>query len=144
MDYKKAGVDISSLDSIKKRMARAVKSTFNDNVTTDFGHFGGGFRLTDYKKPVLVSSTDSVGTKVKVAYMAGVYTGMCYISDIMFYTQPPPGMNCYPGQVRCFRHHGSEMKVDVSNCVNEQTLICDEILRDKRDCSLGDMVGLSS
>ncbi len=73
MDYKKAGVDISALNKVKKRMARAVRSTFNDNVTTDFGHFGGGYRLKGYKKPVLVSSTDSVGTKVKVAQAAGVY-----------------------------------------------------------------------
>lgn len=73
MDYKKAGVDISALDAIKRRMARAVRSTFNDNVTTDFGHFGGGYRLKGYKKPVLVSSTDSVGTKVKLAGLTGVY-----------------------------------------------------------------------
>lgn len=73
MDYKKSGVDIRSLDAVKKRMSRAVKATFNRNVVTDFGHFGGGFRLEGFKKPVLVSSTDSVGTKVKVAQMMGRY-----------------------------------------------------------------------
>jgi len=61
------------LDKIKKRMARAVKRTFNENVITEFGHFGGGFRLKGYRRPVLVASTDSVGTKVKVARMAGVF-----------------------------------------------------------------------
>ncbi len=73
MDYKKAGVDISALEKIKKRMGKAVSSTFNQNVVTEFGHFGGGFRLSGYKKPVLVSSTDSVGTKVKLAQMLGIY-----------------------------------------------------------------------
>jgi phosphoribosylformylglycinamidine cyclo-ligase len=73
MDYRKAGVDISALDKIKKRMARTVEKTFNQNVLTEFGHFGGGFRLKGFRKPVLVASTDSVGTKVKVAQMAGVY-----------------------------------------------------------------------
>jgi len=74
MDYRKAGVDVEALDRIKKRMARAVKSTFNQNVVTEFGHFGGGFRLKGHRRPVLVSSTDGVGTKIKVARMAGVYT----------------------------------------------------------------------
>ncbi|MBD3285122.1 phosphoribosylformylglycinamidine cyclo-ligase [candidate division WOR-3 bacterium] len=73
MDYKQAGVDISALNKVKKRISRAVKETFTDNVVTEYGHFGGGFRLEGYKKPVLVSSTDSVGTKVKVAQAAGTY-----------------------------------------------------------------------
>lgn len=61
------------MDKVKQRMARAVKATYNENVLTEFGHFGGGFRLKGFRKPVLVASTDSVGTKVKVARMAGVY-----------------------------------------------------------------------
>ncbi len=73
MDYKKSGVDIGTLDAIKKRMGRAVKATFTRDVVTEFGHFGGGFRLRGFKKPVLVSSTDSVGTKVKIASMLGNY-----------------------------------------------------------------------
>ncbi len=73
MDYKKSGVDIGTLDGIKRRMSKAVQATFTKNVVTEFGHFGGGFRLRGYKKPILVSSTDSVGTKVKVAQMMGRY-----------------------------------------------------------------------
>lgn len=73
MDYKKSGVDIGTLDAIKKRMGKAVKATFTRDVVTEFGHFGGGFRLRGFKKPVLVSSTDSVGTKVKIAAMLGNY-----------------------------------------------------------------------
>lgn len=73
MDYRKAGVDVETLNKIKKRMGKAVEKTFNENVVTEFGHFGGGFRLTGYKKPVLVASTDNIGTKAKVARMAGIY-----------------------------------------------------------------------
>jgi len=73
MDYRKAGVDIATLDRIKKRMSRAVKRTFTENVVTEFGHFGGGFRLKGYRKPVLVASTDNIGTKAKVARLAGRY-----------------------------------------------------------------------
>ncbi|NLI98722.1 phosphoribosylformylglycinamidine cyclo-ligase [bacterium] len=73
MDYRKSGVDIYALDSIKKRIGKAVRKTFNSNVVTDFGHFAGGFRLKGYKKPVLVSSTDSVGTKVKLARLMDRY-----------------------------------------------------------------------
>lgn len=54
-------------------MGRAVKTTYTENVVTEYGHFGGGFRLNGYLKPVLVASTDSVGTKVKVAQAAGRY-----------------------------------------------------------------------
>lgn len=73
MDYRKAGVDIATLDRIKKRMAKAVKRTFTENVVTEFGHFGGGFRLKGYRRPVLVASTDNIGTKAKVARLAGIY-----------------------------------------------------------------------
>jgi phosphoribosylformylglycinamidine cyclo-ligase len=50
-----------------------VKRTFTPNVVTEFGHFGGGFRLTGYKKPVLVASTDNIGTKAKLTQMTGIY-----------------------------------------------------------------------
>lgn len=73
MDYKQAGVDISALNKVKKRMGRAVRATFTENVVTDYGHFGGGFRLKGFKEPVLISSTDSVGTKVKIAQAVGFY-----------------------------------------------------------------------
>lgn len=73
MDYRKAGVDLGSMEQIKKRIGKAAKSTFTENVVTDFGHFGGAFRLRGFRRPVLVASTDSVGTKVKVAQKAGIY-----------------------------------------------------------------------
>ncbi|HIE06092.1 MAG TPA: phosphoribosylformylglycinamidine cyclo-ligase [bacterium (Candidatus Stahlbacteria)] len=68
MKYKDAGVDISSLNKVKKRIAQMARATFNDNVLTGIGLFGGLYRFGD---KILVSSTDSVGTKLKIATLAG-------------------------------------------------------------------------
>jgi phosphoribosylformylglycinamidine cyclo-ligase len=48
-----------------------ARKTFSKNVLTDIGSFGGGFQLTGYKNPVLVSSADGVGTKIKLAFLTG-------------------------------------------------------------------------
>ena len=73
--YKAAGVDIEAGDEAVHRMKQYVQSTFNDNVLTDVGSFGGMFRLGlgGMVDPVLVSSIDGVGTKVKVATMMDRY-----------------------------------------------------------------------
>ncbi|MDH4223127.1 MAG: phosphoribosylformylglycinamidine cyclo-ligase [candidate division Zixibacteria bacterium] len=70
IDYKKAGVDINKADLAKNRIKKLVRSTFDSGVLTDIGSFGGFYALTQrkYKNPVLVSSTDSVGTKLKIAF----------------------------------------------------------------------------
>jgi phosphoribosylformylglycinamidine cyclo-ligase len=75
MDYKDAGVDVAAADAAKDRIRRLARGTFNAAVLSDIGSFGGMFRpdFTRYAEPVLVSSTDSVGTKVKVATAAGVH-----------------------------------------------------------------------
>ncbi len=75
MQYKKAGVDIKAGDAVKRRIGEYVKSTFNKNVYGKFGSFGGMFRFKskDFKSPVLVSSIDGVGTKIKVASMMDKY-----------------------------------------------------------------------
>lgn len=69
--YKNAGVDVDEGQRAVKLMKDHVKSTFNDNVLTDLGSFGGLFSLNidDYKEPVLVAGTDGVGTKLKIAFM---------------------------------------------------------------------------
>lgn len=69
--YKSAGVDVDEGQRAVKLMKDHVKSTFNANVLTDLGSFGGLFSLNtqDYKEPVLVAGTDGVGTKVKLAFM---------------------------------------------------------------------------
>jgi phosphoribosylformylglycinamidine cyclo-ligase len=51
-----------------------ARRTFTPNVLTDIGSFGGGFRLKGYRDPVLVSSADGVGTKIKVAFLTGMHS----------------------------------------------------------------------
>ena len=80
MDYREAGVDISAADAAKARIKGLAKATFNASVLTEIGSFGGMFRpdLSRYREPVLVASTDGVGTKIKVAILAGVHDTVGY------------------------------------------------------------------
>ena len=73
--YRDAGVDIDAGNRAVSLMKAAVRSTFNKQVLGDLGSFGGlfAFDKARFKEPVLVSSTDGVGTKIKVAALAGVY-----------------------------------------------------------------------
>lgn len=68
--YKKAGVDIAAGNEAVERMKKHVKRTFRPEVMTDLGGFGGLFGLNKdkYEEPVLVSGTDGVGTKLKLAF----------------------------------------------------------------------------
>ena len=66
--YADAGVDITRSDRAKQRIKYLAQKTFNRNVLSDIGSFGGLFSLgSKYNDPVLVSSADGVGTKLKVA-----------------------------------------------------------------------------
>lgn len=69
--YKKAGVDIEAGEQAVKLMKSAVRSTFRREVLSDLGGFSGLFSLDlhKYQQPVLVASTDGVGTKLKIAEM---------------------------------------------------------------------------
>jgi phosphoribosylformylglycinamidine cyclo-ligase len=67
--YKDAGVDIDAGDLFVEKIKPFVKSTRRPEVLTDIGGFGGLFALKKYKNPVLVSGTDGVGTKLKVAFL---------------------------------------------------------------------------
>jgi phosphoribosylformylglycinamidine cyclo-ligase len=80
MDYREAGVDISAADAAKARIKGLAKATFNASVLTEIGSFGGMFRpdLSRYREPVLVASTDGVGTKIKVAILAAVHDTVGY------------------------------------------------------------------
>jgi phosphoribosylformylglycinamidine cyclo-ligase len=71
LDYRTAGVDIDAADDAKHRIKAHVMSTLTAGARGEFGGFGGMFRVpTDVPKPVLVSSADGVGTKLKVAIEA--------------------------------------------------------------------------
>ncbi len=71
LTYKDAGVDIDEGDRFVGLIAPLARSTFRKGVLTDIGPFGALFEidLNRYKHPVLVSGTDGVGTKLKVAFM---------------------------------------------------------------------------
>jgi phosphoribosylformylglycinamidine cyclo-ligase len=74
--YAAAGVDIASGDQTKQSIKTLARETFTRGVLSEIGGFGGLFRLSTkkYKDPVLVSSADGVGTKLKVAFQLGVHT----------------------------------------------------------------------
>ncbi len=73
MDYKSAGVSIEEGDKMVDSIKPLVRSTFNSNVLADIGLFGALYdaRFPDFQHPVLVSSTDGVGTKLKIAFAMG-------------------------------------------------------------------------
>ena len=71
--YKKSGVDIAKASAFKKGIAPLLKKSFTSDVLRGIGGFGSFFKLSvgRYKEPVLVSSADGVGTKLKIACLAG-------------------------------------------------------------------------
>jgi phosphoribosylformylglycinamidine cyclo-ligase len=73
MDYRQSGVDIDAGNETVRRIKSLARATFTPGVLSDIGSFGGLFRLDRdrYRDPVLVSSADGVGTKLKVAFMTG-------------------------------------------------------------------------
>ena len=73
MDYKASGVDIDAKMETLQRIKGDARSTFTPGVLSDIGSFGGLFRLPpgQFQDPVLVSSADGVGTKLKVAFLTG-------------------------------------------------------------------------
>lgn len=68
--YKNAGVNIEAGEETVERIKSLAKSTFNKNVLSGIGHFGAFYQvdLAAWKNPVLVSSVDGVGTKLKIAF----------------------------------------------------------------------------
>ncbi len=75
MNYAEAGVSLDRSDKVKNNIAAAVKSTFGPRVLGGFGGFGGCFDARNLGvNPVLVSSCDGVGTKLKLAFMSGIHT----------------------------------------------------------------------
>jgi phosphoribosylformylglycinamidine cyclo-ligase len=73
VDYRSSGVDIDVGNETVRRIRRLARTTFTSDVLSDIGSFGGLFRLdaSRWSDPVLVSSADGVGTKLKVAFLSG-------------------------------------------------------------------------
>ena len=75
MNYAEAGVSLDRSDKVKNNIAAAVKSTFGPRVLGGFGGFGGCFDARNLGvEPILVSSCDGVGTKLKLAFQSGIHT----------------------------------------------------------------------
>lgn len=97
LTYRDAGVDIAKADQFLKDIRNVVKSTYRSGVIGDIGGFGGLFHLNKqkYQDPVLVSSTDGVGTKLKIAILMDKHdtigqdlVAMC-VNDILVHGATP-------------------------------------------------------
>jgi phosphoribosylformylglycinamidine cyclo-ligase len=75
MDYKSSGVDIEAGNEVVRRIRGLARGTHTPGVLSDLGSFGGLFHLgaRGHRDPVLVSSADGVGTKLRLAFMTGVH-----------------------------------------------------------------------
>src|SRR5579863_9870410 len=69
--YQDAGVSIDEADRAVSLIRQQARGMFTRAVPTDIGSFGGGYLLSGWKRPVLVSSADGVGTKLKIAFLTG-------------------------------------------------------------------------
>src|SRR5437868_13453764 len=78
--YRDSGVDIDAQDEALREVRHIARSTFTPNVLSDIGSFGGLYRaqFDGIEKPVLVSSTDGVGTKLRVAQAMKVHDTVGY------------------------------------------------------------------
>lgn len=77
ISYKDSGVDIDAGNSLVEAIKPLVKSTFDSNVIGGIGGFAGAYAIpTGYKEPVLLSATDGVGTKLRLAIDNQKYSGM--------------------------------------------------------------------
>ena len=71
--YLSSGIDLEAAASVKELFKPHIRSTFTPEVMGDIGAFGGLYRLNLYRNPVLVSGTDNVGTKLKLASWLGQF-----------------------------------------------------------------------
>lgn len=69
--YRDAGVDIDEADRAVASIKKSAQATFTRGVLSGIGSFGAMYQLAGFRKPVLVSSADGVGTKLKVAFLTG-------------------------------------------------------------------------
>src|SRR5258707_9432380 len=95
--YRDSGVDIDAQDEALREGRRIARGTFTPNVVSEIGSFGGLFRadFEDIPKPILVSSTDGVGTKLRVAQAMKIHDTVGYdlvshcVNDILVQAAKP-------------------------------------------------------
>src|SRR6202046_2503128 len=78
MRYADAGVNIAVADEAKRRIAAMARKTFTRGVLAPLGGFGALFQREGKRwgEPILVSSADGVGTKLKIAFATGIHSGV--------------------------------------------------------------------
>ncbi len=74
--YKDAGVDLERAERLVEYIRSKVKKAFSGRLVTEFGGFATGMELKGYREPVVIASTDGVGTKLKLAQEMGVHKGV--------------------------------------------------------------------
>ena len=74
--YLSAGVDLDALGGIKQKIGAFAHLTYSPQVMGAAGAFAGAYRLEGYREPVLVSSTDGVGTKLRIGTLLGLYESL--------------------------------------------------------------------
>ncbi len=126
ISYKDAGVDIDAGNTFVKMIKPLVKATARPEVIADIGGFGGLFSLNSskYKNPVLVSGTDGVGTKLKLAFLADRHdtigidlVAMC-VNDIVVQGAEPLFFLDYLATAKLDPHKGAQIVKGISDgCV---------------------------
>lgn len=128
LTYATAGVNIDEAQRSLKSVLPSIRATYNDRVVAGVGGFGGLFRASfpEMEQPILVSSIDGIGTKTKVAAMAGEFSGLGYdivnhcVNDILCQGAKPLFFMDYFGTSRL----NSEVFQDV---VSGAAVACSEV-----------------
>ena len=109
LSYKDAGVDIDAGDALVERIKPLAKKTMREGVLAGIGGFGALFEVPKrYKEPVLVSGTDGVGTKLRLAFewnmhdTVGIDLVAMSVNDVLVQGAEPP---VFPGLL-CLRQAG--------------------------------------
>ncbi|MBT4511730.1 MAG: phosphoribosylformylglycinamidine cyclo-ligase [Chloroflexi bacterium] len=123
--YAEAGVDIDAADRALDLIKKHTRSTLRPEVLSDLGFFGGLFELKGYNNPVLVSSADGVGTKLKIAAELGIYDTIgidlvnhC-INDILTCGAEPLYFLDYVGVGKLFPEHVGDIVKGLSQACKD-------------------------
>jgi phosphoribosylformylglycinamidine cyclo-ligase len=130
--YASAGVDIEAGNHAVELIKDSVRATYNESVLAGIGSFGGLFDVSAFKQmnhPVLVASTDGVGTKVKLASMAGRYGGIGHdivnhcVNDILVQGAKPLFFMDYIASSRLNPEHTAEVVAGIAEACKEVSMV---------------------